>query len=64
MAVVVFIPFIFTLHFSACLLCQSRTILKVLFYTMDNGFLFSICHTLLGREILVAPGVELLWDFV
>jgi hypothetical protein len=49
-AVVVFIPFIFTLHFSACLFCQTRKMLKVLFCTMDNGFPFSIRHTLLGRE--------------
>jgi hypothetical protein len=48
--VVVCIPFIFPLHFSACLPCQSRKMSKVLLYTMDNGLLFSICHTLLGRE--------------
>ena len=49
-AVVVGISFIFTLHFIGCLLCQSTKLLKILFYTMDNGLPFSICHTLLGRE--------------
>ena len=51
MAVVDCIPFIFTLHVSACLLCQSTIMLNVLFYTMDNGLPFSICRTLLGREL-------------
>jgi hypothetical protein len=64
-AVLVFIPFIFTLNFIAYLLCQTRKLLKVLFCIVDSGFPFSICHTLLGREFdFDSSRGGNFWDFV